>query len=134
MAFTTTEGALQQTPLHGVGVLKLIHHHRPVALLQRCKPGNIAIAGIHGGQQAAEGDHPTAATAAVQLLQAPFKEVLPGALNRCIPERRNGGLQSRHHQAGVGLTALARDLAPTAGVEVLLQRLLTGGNLQQRWH
>ena len=131
VAFTTTEGALQQTPLHGVGVLKLIHHHRPVALLQRGKPGNVAIARVHGGQQAAKGDHPAAATAAVQLLQAPFQQVLPGALNRCIPERRNSGLQSRRHQAGVGLTALARDLAPTAGMEVLLQRLLMGGNLQQ---
>ena len=134
VAFTTTKGALQQAPLHGVCVLKLIHHHSPVALLQGGKPGNSAIAGVHGGQQAAKGDHTAAATAAVQLPQAPFQQVLPGALNRCIPERRNSGLQSRRHQAGVGLTALARDLAPTAGVEVLLQRLLMGGNLQQRWH
>ena len=132
MAFTIAEGPLQEAPLHRVGVLELIHHHGPIALLQRRKPSDVAITGIHRRQQSGKGDHTATAAAAVQLLQASLQQVLPGALQRCIPERCDGGLQSRHHKAGVGFTALPRDTAPTGGVEVLLQWLLMGRNLQQR--
>ena len=118
------KGPAQQAPLHGVGVLKFIHHHRPIALLQRCQPGGIGLTRIQSRQQATEGDHPTATPPRRQLSQSFLQQIKPDPFNRSIPERSHRLLQGGGNEARFRFTALARHAAPATGVEVLLQRLL----------
>ena len=132
MLGTVTEGSTQHPPLHRIGVLKLIHHHRPVALLERQQPGGLLLAWIQGRQQAREGDHPTATPALGQFSQTFLEKVRPDPFDRAVPELGDGPLQGRAHQAGIRLTAFARDAGPTTGMEIVQQLFDRDNRFQRR--
>ena len=132
MRRAVAEGTTQQPPLHGVRVLKLIHHHGAVALLKRNQPGGFSLAGVQGRQQSPEGDHPAPAATGGQFSEAFLQQIQPDPFDHPIPERSDGLLQSRGHKAGIRLPTFAGHAAPTAGMEVLLQRFFDRCNRLQR--
>ena len=128
-----SEGPTQHPPLHRVRVLKFIHHHGPIALLERQQPGGFLLTGIQGRQQATKGDHAPPPTTLFQFSQTFLEQVRPDPFDQPVPERGNRLLQCRGHQAGGRLATFASHAAPTAGVEIVLQGLFDGSDRFQRW-
>ena len=129
----TSETSLQQPPLHRIGVLKFIHHHGAITLLQRLQPGGLSITWVHGRQQASKADRAAPLPSSLKLLQSPLQGIAPHPFDRTIPEIGDGLLQFRSGQGWLLLAALARRSAPDAWVEVVVQQFLLHPDRAEIW-